>query len=50
MNDEDTTFALLMVVYRLRNNLVHGPKWQDTFRDQHDNFRHANAFLRKALN
>ena len=47
--DEDTAFALLMVIYRLRNNLVHGPKWAGTFEDQRDNFRHANSVLKKAL-
>lgn len=49
VDDEDAAFVLLMVIYRLRNNLVHGPKWQGNFQDQRDNFRYANAIIRKAL-
>lgn len=36
----------LVVVFRLRNNLFHGEKWQYQIQGQLDNFRHANEFLR----
>jgi hypothetical protein len=48
-NDVDIVAALLIVAYRLRNNLVHGPKWAYVLRDQLSNFRHANAILRNAI-
>lgn len=38
--------ALLIIVYRLRNNLFHGTKWvYDNMNDQDDNFRHASSVL-----
>lgn len=37
--------GLLIVIYRLRNNLFHGMKWVYGIRDQLDNFRHANESL-----
>ena len=45
----DSVSALLIVVYRLRNNLFHGLKWADELRDQLNNFNHANAALMCAL-
>jgi hypothetical protein len=45
----DSVSALLIVVYRLRNNLFHGIKWADELRDQLANFNHANAALMGAL-
>lgn len=45
-NDEAEIIAgLLIIVYRLRNNLFHGIKWAYGIRDQLDNFRHANESL-----
>jgi hypothetical protein len=41
--------ALLIIVYRLRNNLFHGEKWAYELREQSDNFCHANAVLMRAL-
>lgn len=41
--------ALLMIVWRLRNNLFHGAKWAYQIREQHDNFAHANAVLMRLL-
>jgi len=41
--------VLLIIVYRLRNNLFHGHKWAYDLRGQLQNFTHANATLMKAL-
>ena len=41
--------ALLVIIYRLRNNFFHGTKWKRDFEDQHENFRHANKILRKII-
>lgn len=41
--------ALLIVVYRLRNNLFHGVKWAYGIRDQLDNFTNANSLLMLVL-
>lgn len=48
-NVADTVAALLIIVYRLRNNLFHGEKWADELKGQLDNFTHANALLMLAL-
>ena len=45
----DEITALLMIVYRLRNNLFHGLKWDYGIRDQFDNVIHANAVLMKSV-
>lgn len=37
--------ALMIIVYRLRNNLFHGNKWNDGIQDQRNNFRNANQIL-----
>lgn len=51
MNNDpvDSVAALLIVVYRLRNNLFHGVKWTYSIQGQLDNFTHANAALMSAL-
>lgn len=36
----------LVIVFRLRNNLFHGEKWQYQIQGQYDNFQYANGFLR----
>ena len=41
--------GLLIVVYRLRNNLFHGLKWAYAIRGQHANFGNANTALARAL-
>jgi len=41
--------ALLIVVYRLRNNLFHGEKWAYEMKDQRSNFEQANEVLMKAM-
>lgn len=48
-NPADCVAALLIVVYRLRNNLFHGAKWAYGIQGQLDNFTHANATLMSAL-
>jgi hypothetical protein len=47
-NNSDRVAAVLIVVYRLRNNLFHGIKWASDLRGQLENFRHANAVLMSA--
>lgn len=44
-NPADKVAVLLIVIYRLRNNLFHGVKWADNIRGQRDNFNHANSAL-----
>ena len=41
----DCVAALLIVVYRLRNNLFHGVKWAYGIHGQLANFTHANTTL-----
>lgn len=41
----DVVAALLIIVYRFRNNLFHGMKWIDGIQGQLDNFKHANSLL-----
>lgn len=45
----DQILALLMIVWRLRNNLFHGAKWAYQLRDQLGNFTHANRVLMRVL-
>ncbi|MGE4501229.1 MAG: hypothetical protein AB7C96_12845 [Hydrogenovibrio sp.] len=39
----------LVVVFRLRNNLFHGEKWQYQIQGQLKNFQYANDFLRNIM-
>ena len=48
-NPIDGVIVLLIVVFRLRNNLFHGAKWAYGISDQLGNFTHANATLMSAL-
>lgn len=41
--------ALLLITYRLRNNLFHGMKWGYGIRDQLQNFQNANQILMRIL-
>lgn len=41
--------AVLIIVFRYRNNLFHGVKWQYELKEQLDNFTAANAILMKVL-
>jgi hypothetical protein len=45
----DLASALLLIVYRYRNNLFHGEKWLYQMRDQNDNFAQANSVLMRAI-
>lgn len=45
----ETLLALLIIVYRLRNNLLHGNKWVLEFKDQLGNFTEASAVLMRAI-
>lgn len=45
----DRMLAVLMIVWRFRNNLFHGAKWSYQLRDQRENFTHANAILMRLL-
>lgn len=41
--------ALLIIVYRYRNNLFHGVKWAYEIRGQYENFTYANTVLMQAI-
>ena len=45
----DRVLAVLLVVWRFRNNLFHGEKWAYDLEGQLDNFTHANAVLMRVL-
>lgn len=45
----DRILALLMIVWRLRNNLFHGAKWAYQIKGQRENFTQANAVLMRVL-
>jgi hypothetical protein len=47
-SDAECVAALLIVVYRFRNNLFHGLKWAYELKDQQENFEHANVVLTSA--
>jgi hypothetical protein len=49
-NDASQRLAVaLIIVYRYRNNLFHGEKWEYELADQFGNFTTANTLLMKAL-
>lgn len=48
-NQADVIAVILIVVFRLRNNLFHGVKWAYGIRGQLPNFTHANIALMAAL-
>lgn len=43
------TVGILIIIFRYRNNLFHGVKWQYKLAGQFDNFNAANAVLMKVL-
>jgi hypothetical protein len=45
----DSVIALLLIIYRLRNNLFHGDKWDSGLKNQEENFTNANHVLMRAL-
>lgn len=46
---EEIAAAVLIIVYRFRNNLFHGVKWSYELQGQLKNFTHANAALMRAI-
>jgi hypothetical protein len=49
-NDPQTkAAAVLIIVYRYRNNLFHGVKWSYEIAGQFENITHANSSMIKAL-
>jgi hypothetical protein len=49
VSHQDVASALLIIVYRLRNNLFHGEKWEYAITDQRANFQHAISILQLAV-
>lgn len=50
LNKHDKALGVLLVVYRYRNRLFHGPKWiKDHLGNQFENFKCANCVLRCAI-
>ncbi|MFD0985513.1 hypothetical protein [Methyloligella solikamskensis] len=47
---DDSLQANLLITYRLKNNFVHGSKMAYGLAGQFENFRHANAVIKAALN
>jgi hypothetical protein len=45
VSDDDLLASLLVIIYRLRNNLMHGEKWAYGIKGQLSNFDHANNVL-----
>lgn len=41
--------AVLIIVFRYRNNLFHGEKWAYQLQEQEQNFSHANEVLMRAV-
>lgn len=46
---QEIAAAVLVIVYRYRNNLFHGVKWSYELQGQLENFTHANAILMQAI-
>lgn len=45
----DSISSIFIIIYRLRNNLFHGIKWEDELKGQMKNFEYANIALMHAL-
>ena len=48
-DDTEIVSAILIIVFRLRNNLFHGVKWSYGIRGQLENFRNANNVLMSVI-
>lgn len=48
-SEVDMLLALLIIVYRLRNNLLHGEKWSYALKQQFGNFTNANIVLMHSI-
>ncbi|MEN8132224.1 MAG: hypothetical protein ABFS45_19010 [Pseudomonadota bacterium] len=45
----DVVAVLLIIVYRFRNNMLHGLKWAYEIRGQLENFTHVNTVLMRVI-
>lgn len=45
----DSLISMLIIIYRLRNNLFHGLKWLNGFNYQYDFFNTANNILKLTI-
>jgi hypothetical protein len=48
-SSSDVAEAMLIIVYRLRNNLFHGKKWESGIANQLENFEHAVRVMKTAI-
>jgi hypothetical protein len=48
-NESEILSAILIIVFRLRNNLFHGTKWAYGIQGQLANFRNANKVLMSVI-
>jgi hypothetical protein len=48
-DDSEIASAILIIVFRLRNNLFHGVKWSYGIRGQLENFHNANNVLMSVI-
>lgn len=48
-NPNEQLLACLIIVYRYRNNLFHGYKWENELQGQFENFTHATELLKNYL-
>ncbi|AXM98056.1 hypothetical protein ACU5P1_04960 [Pseudomonas plecoglossicida] len=48
-SEKTKLIGCLGVIFRLRNNLFHGEKWQYELREQEQNFSNATSFLLKCM-
>ena len=46
---QDIAAVVLIIIYRFRNNLFHGQKWQYELQGQLDNFKHSKKALMQAI-
>ena len=46
---EEQVIGCLIILYRLRNNLFHGEKWQYQLQGQFNNFLQANGFIKNLM-
>ena len=49
MTPRSALAVVLIIIYRHRNNLFHGVKWENLLAGQLDNFNHANNVLMKLI-
>jgi PAS domain S-box-containing protein len=49
MNQEDELIGCLIIIYRLRENLFCGNRWQKHLQGQYDNFTRANQLLMELI-